>query len=287
MNGDNSSRLLASAIDQCSDHELIPDVLSAIFSKVDFRSLVALCCVCKKWQQVATTAEVSKQVIYNAVAFGPDQWAKYMHKEATDEEVQTALAMLPSDIMKILHSPCPVFPSSGKQVKDTHELVYIGTEMTLASLGALVEANLNSNSRKNKGYAFISPQVLERLDKPVEKGHWVLMSKDVLGGEDTGPEGSRGKTYAVQTKMVAELTVRSGENYMVPNTLEAVAVLIAHLLKSDQYIFGRGTCTFCKEKMAGGDQIVVGEFSPYGLIVDFSYTIGDSDGVAGLRKFFL
>ena len=270
------------------------DVFSLIFSNLDLPSLRTARCICQNWKRAASVVNVSKLVTYNTLAFGPDQWAKHMGKVATDEEIRAALSILPANIEKILCSPCPVFPGSGKLVKDTHVLVYIDqsvgrTAIILTSSGELLEAKLDGSNRKNKGFEYIHPEVLSKLNKPVDQAHWVLMTKDVLGGDDLGPNGSRGKAYATQEKMVEELAERSGELYEVPQTLEAVAALIAHFLKSGKFIFGRGddlwTYTRCKEELINGYRVGVGGFASAGLSVNGSYDFAVS-GVAGLRKFF-
>lgn len=161
-----------------------------------------------------------------------------------------------------------------------------GESFTLNALGKL---------NGGKAYEYINPKVREQLgDIPVEEAHWVLMTKDVLGEKERGPKGSRGKDYPTQEKMVAELAERSGEAYTVPQTLEAVPVLIANLLKSGGGdIFGRGnglwTYTRCQEEVCdeyGVWHVSVGGLAPSGLDICHNYDC-DNSGVAGLRKFFL
>lgn len=286
-------------------HMLNSDVLSVILANANEPSLLAARLVSKEWNKIIGDDRDLLSKVKNKVAFGPEDWAKHMGIRISDEDIKAAYVMLPENIEQILNTLCPVFPESGKLVKDTHMLVYIPSsvngkdingneitkEITLSSLGDLVEKRLSKEggSRRVAGYRYIWDKVLEKLDKPVEEVHWMLMTKDVLGGMDTGVNGSRGKTYTVQQEMVKKLSKDSDVDYVVPKTLEAVAAIISQFLRTNEHLFGQGdrlwTYTRCEENI-GGYQLVVGGFAPVGLYVLSNVDCGVS-GVAGLRKFFL
>jgi hypothetical protein len=265
---------------------LIPDVLSLICSHGDFLPLFGSCRqVCKGWNAALPSM---KRIIHDYFAFSPQKWAMHIGKELSDEEKGAAYKMLPDKILEILVSPCPASPpDSKKRVVDTHVLVYIGTELSLSTLGKLAEKYLPQKGRAREvaGYEHIYSRILAGLDKPVEKPYWVLMTKDVLGGEDR-VNGSRRKSYPEQQNMVRELSTSSETEYHVPKTLEAVAVIIARFLKDKTYLFSKnpGTYTRCEEEIESW-QIVVGGFAPAGLRVNDDCYDRGSVGVAGLRKF--
>ncbi len=283
-----------------------PNVIEEIFSKLP--NLEAARLVNKQWRELIVPRvdekivpcknpnlqqKVMEQAELQKIAIGPRDWAVFCGATLpTDEDIQAAYACLPDNIHEILYSLCPVFPETGNLVKVTHVLVYISNLITPTSLGKLAETKLDKETpRRVEGYSHIWPKVLEKLDKPVGEAYWILMTKDVLGRENLGPTGSRNKRYDRQKTMVEDLAKRTGIAYTIPQTLEAVAAVIAHLLKSNAYIFGRGNnlCTYtrCKEDFDGDDNhVVVGGFASAGLNV-FNRYVSDNVGVAVLWKFFL
>lgn len=287
-------------------HKIPNDVFSVIFAHAGEQSLGSLMS-CKsvntQWKKILFNDCALRSKVENKIAFGPEDWAQHMGMRISNEDIQAAYAMLPDNMEQILNSPCPVSTEEGKLVKDTHMLVYILSsisekdkdgnvitkDITLRSLGELVEDRLSKEgkSRDVEGYGFILDKALEQLDKSVGEGHWVLMTKDVLGGMDT-VKGSRNKPFTVQQDMLKELSKDCGADYVAPKTLEAVAAIIAQFLRTREFLFGRGeqlwTYTRCEEKI-GNYQMVVGAFAPVGLNVCGRYYGCDIIGVAGLRKF--
>ena len=289
--------------------KLNSDALSVILANTNDHSLSAAKLISKGWNKIIVDNPYHPDLLIklkSKVAFGPEDWAKHMGICISDEDIRDAYVRLPDNIEQILNSPCPVsLPEEGKFVKDTHLLVYIPPfvsgkdinereitqEITLSSLGKLIDEQLSEarNPRQMPGYSFIWDGALKQLDKSVEEGYWVLMTKDVLGGTDIGVNGSRNKSYEDQQAMVNKLTEDCGVDYVVPKTLEAVAVIIAQFLRGKARLFGDNPWTYirCKEKL-GNNQMVVGGFAPVGLCVSFSFSshfVHDYIGVAGLRKF--
>jgi hypothetical protein len=278
-------------LDQCPINDLPTEVLGEFFKHLNLGGLLACSLVNKQWQKAITNAPQCKEKIrvLREIAFGPQHWAKFAKVSApTDEEIQKAYLPLPQNIDEILKSQCQAFPKSEKLVRETHELVYISGKITLTNLGLIltnlgliVESKLETGTRDVKGYQYISENIITDLDKPIDQPHWVLMTKDVL-------EGSRNLSYDQQQAMVQKLSETSGETHSVPKIHEAVAVAIAHLLRSNEFLFGRGnpwTHTRCEESIEGC-QVVVGGFAPAGFLVSSRNGDNGRIGVAGLRRFF-
>ena len=109
------------------------------------------------------------------------------------------------------------------------------------------------------------------------KSGWVFMTEDVL-------PGSRGKPYAIQEGLVANLDRQTP--YEVPTTLKAVVCISTKYLKSGKRLFNdkQWTYTRCQEQVQGY-HILIGGFGTAGLSVDFInlYNIA-CDGVGALRS---
>ncbi|MBA3603582.1 MAG: hypothetical protein H0W50_08075 [Parachlamydiaceae bacterium] len=273
---------------------LPPECFACIFhhlNTINLAGLLASVLVNKKWQ---------KNIIYNSdksddlkskidevhkLFLGPQQWAKfYGIKFCSDEEIQKAFSILPRDIFETLNSKCSVFPTSEKLVKETHTLVYVsklinGRKITLTNLGKLairklpldkskvVFDNISSyypgmERKKLEGYKYIRADVVAVLDKSLDQPHWVLLPIDLL-------EGSRGRCYEAQKKMVQELSKKSGFSYTVPKTIDAVASIIGHFLRSKEYLFGLATYIRCQHNI-DRHQVAVGNFKEEGLCVNSS-----------------
>lgn len=178
---------------------------------------------------------LKQKIQVNEIAIGPRQWAAFSHRFSpiSDKEVQAAYSLLPTDIHLILQRSCPVFPESGKLIKDTHTLAYISeAENAFDALKFVMSLNYPGVLQKNMYDQFVSHEQfskgiknhVESLEKPF-KDCWVLMAKDVLGGYDQAPR-SRGKSFVEQVEMVNALALLSGLPYKVPRTVEATSALM-------------------------------------------------------------
>ncbi len=269
---------------------LPPECFALIFqhlNSINLAGLLASVLVNKQWHTniMINSAELKLMIKeVNQIFLGPQQWSQFFKiKFCLDEEIQKAFSILPHDIFKILNSLCHVFPSTGKLVKETHTLVYVSKrinerEITLTTLGKLAAIKLplkiskvmfdNISSyypgieKKQKGYRFIRADILAVLNKSLDQPHWVLLPTDLL-------EGSRGRCYESQKKMVQELSEKSGFSYTIPKTIDAVASIIGHFLRSNDYSFGLATYMRCQHTI-DRHQVAVGNFKEEGLCVTSS-----------------
>lgn len=207
--------------------------------------------------------------------FGERDWERFAGRVTTAPS-------LPPNIEEILHGPCPCFP--GKQVRETHLLVYLptaldGQPLTLKSLGELAKRYL---PRSNTGYNLLYHEIVKQLgDTPLAKSSWALMTTDVL-------PGSRYRSYAEQQGLVTALAARTLAAYEVPRTLEAAICILTHYFKNQTRLFNvfpQPTYTRCQENV-NGNPIYVGGFSTYGHDVHIFSEDHINVGIAGLRKFF-
>ena len=117
------------------------------------------------------------------------------------------------------------------------------------------------------------------------KSHWVMLSKDVLGGDDC-INGTRNKKFEIQEKSVKD------EGFEIPNLIDVVVNLFMHNLKTGDFIYSdrsnghKWTYTRVQEENSDGHRIIVGGFSALGLVVsnrDCGYG-NDMIGAACARK---
>ncbi|MHA7878103.1 MAG: hypothetical protein ACX93T_04280, partial [Bacteroidota bacterium] len=224
-------------------------------------------------------------------AFGAQAWYDYF---GVDVDTEPAL---PSDIVSILNEESPFMldrETSPQRVGANHLLTLIPRYVkipggpylpfTLNRLGALAEGRYFPNNEE--GYQYYDRDVrtqfgTEYLDKP----YWLLMTYDVL-------QGTRGKTYTEQRKMVEKY---SSKGWVLPNILEAatsILVCYAQSGKRQECLFSEEpwTCTRCctPNQLVGSQwTLAVGGFGPTGLVIGYDYVSeGDSYGVAGCRRFY-
>ncbi|MBS0615367.1 MAG: hypothetical protein JSR58_02290 [Verrucomicrobia bacterium] len=212
-----------------------------------------------KWQNHTNDLE--------KVVFGKEAWNAHFGDVGEVDPIPEAL-------VKALEEPCPFI--KGKKVKETHIACWIptsvnGTPLNLNTLGELVQKPLQGNTSK---YEYIWPQAkTDHGDKPIEKGHWILLTKTVL-------EGSRNKTYDQQKQLVESYSV-----YEVPTVLSTAIALFMHHARTGERLYNDNpwTVTRCQEK-SDGWSLVVGGFAAGGLHVHDTY-VNEFIGVGGLRKF--
>ena len=272
--------------------ELVLNVLSCL----NLCQLGTVCLVSKQWKQLSSEPILWKNAVYQDIAFSSPKWARCFGEDIVKEEDrQEEFSSLPMNIAEILKSPGPAFP--GKRVIDTHMLVRLpktlNGELSLNSLGNLTKLYFPENSQ---GYLEADPIILEELgDRPINKSYWVLMTKGIL-------PGSKNKYYDEQQKIVANLL-----GYEIPETLECTACILSQYFDSRVRLFSgynlqdiindeglihcsdifdyEQTYTRCKDVVHDYLQVVVGRFSPSGLILQNDYYHSQFMGIAALRRF--
>jgi U-box domain-containing protein len=215
---------------------------------------------------------ISTKITLPAIAFGKEKWATYFGDVGEEPP-------LPPDIDKILAAQCPFLP--GKKVSETHLLVLIpktvnGRPLNLKFLGELVQKPLQGNATKYKNF-----YLGEYTDPPAPKSHWALMTRDVV-------EGSRGRSYSDQQKLMTDNNQKAKLPYEIPTVLDAAVCIFMEYVRTGTRLYSDNpyTFTWCQEKYDANWYLVVGGFSAAGLFVHRGRNfVNVSSGVGGLRKF--
>ena len=203
------------------------------------------------------------------------------------------------ELEAFLNSPCPLYPGSGKKVRETHLLTLIPATVKkvdsesevieepycLDTLGELIQHPLQGPASKYASYHVTDD---DKVNAPV-KSYWVLLSRDVL-------PNSCNKTYAKQLSQIE--AIRQG--YELPGMLEvATSILMEHArsgqrlygarpLRSDQRLYENSPLTYTRcQELGSSGHMFVGGLSPSGL--DFLNYFDDDcygcNGVGVQRKF--
>ena len=177
---------------------------------------------------------------------------------------------LPPNIFEILNRSCPIY--KGKRVEETHFLSLI--PQNLESLNSLKQDLFDKGKVRSH---FLRPEHSEEYENlPLEKTHWVLMTKDVL------PK-SKGQTDQILIDKIHDLARRTYLNYQMPTLQQAFVAIATHEVATGEKLYPLGTYTRVQNPNHR-ERFVVGGFNFYGLEVN--YTKKDSDpriGVAALR----
>jgi hypothetical protein len=264
--------------------------LENIIEDFELCSYVSAGLVCKAWNiKITDMTSNVKKMICNPAIFGLWEWAKHMGlcKKITFSEVRNSMAILPSDILEIINAPCSVFQE--KTVIKTHHCVYIptsicGQDFHFVLLGKLIAPLVQKNTSSPEGYAWVPQACLKMMNTTTEKAHWVVMDNDFLGGDDTGPQGSRNKPFSIQMQMVKDLAKCTEKNYQVPEALEAVAVLVAHFLENGKTAFLgvlMSSSTFIDNR-----NVSVGEMDGYGIYLALNSDALVHKGVVPVLRFY-
>ncbi len=123
-------------------------------------------------------------------------------------------------------------------------------------------------------------------DKTVEpfKTHWVILSKDVLGGMDL-EKGTRKKSFTIQEKKVKE------GGYEIPNLIDVLVSVMLHNLETGKFVYPEegmsghhlSTYTRVQEKDIDDFPLSVGDFSALGLFITSDHA-SDCIGASCARK---
>ena len=143
-----------------------------------------------------------------------------------------------------------------------------GKPLTLSSIDRFVSDSKNGKDAFKSNYLYPLSSIFGITDKTVKpfKAHWVMLSKDVLGGADL-VNGTRNKNFATQEKLVKEA------GFEIPNLIDTVVSVFLHNLETGDFVYPDKSsvhqCTFTRvqERNSRGHQIVVGNFSALGLKV--------------------
>lgn len=216
------------------------------------------------------------------IAFGKEKWEKYLGNVGP-------IPHLPSQIHKILNSPCPFWRE--KKVEQTHLLVLLpetlnGIRLSLDRLGEIMR-----NSKRNPTgfyYTWFGPEQYKYKDSGTHSSRWVLMTHDVL------PQ-SRNKTYEEQLKLLGNF-----HKYSPPKLFEAAIVIFTNYIDMGMTRFRRvgenRTYTRCQESVFAQEgrekpyhyRMVLGGMQPVGLLINEPLTACAAGvaaiGLAAVRK---
>ncbi|MBA3603685.1 MAG: hypothetical protein H0W50_08605 [Parachlamydiaceae bacterium] len=241
--------------------EVFPlEVVREITNYADFDTSKILLRVSKGMNNVISSQNEERRKLVKGMAFGKEEWLKFYDQDIGNEP------LFPRNIIEIL-----------KSVGDSFFLTLIPKGQSVKSFGELSKKYFPTSTGYDED---VFKPILEVLETPNDKSYWALMSKDVLNG-------SRGKKFEAQQKMVAEFFQNANVNCKVPTALEAVVSILTHHVRSGERLFSDNPITYTRcLDVYKGYQVVVGGFALSGLRVHYYYSDGDDRlGVAALRKF--
>jgi hypothetical protein len=187
-----------------------------------------------------------------AKPFGPSEWKRYFDLNVQD-------TALPSEIHKILASPCPFF--RGKTVAETHLLTLVPEGMTLEKLQTLVS---NPIRGERTGFRYIGEEVKKQYYTTSSgRAHWVLMTKGVI------PESSN-KTWEEHQNMANNY---QKQGYKLLSLIDGAVCLLLEYVQTGQSSYPNepNVSTVCADtcSLVGGAPLPcnIGSFDSKGLWV--------------------
>lgn len=253
--------------------ELPVDIWRAIAGLLDISSVFKLSRVCQGLLGLRTDMQVLKIQYENHLAdledvvFGKKAWNTYFGDVGEVDPI-------PELLIKALEQPCPFWPD--KKVKETHIACWIpekvnGIDLNLNSIGEFIKKPLHGHAGD---YSRVSlPKIAEYGSATVKKGHWILLTKNII-------KGSKNKSQEEQKKFL-----KAYPGYEMPIMLSTVIALLIHHAKTGKYFYSvEWDFTRCQEKNRGESWAVAGIENEGIYIYTYRDTEGDP-GVGGLRNF--
>ena len=227
----------------------LPDEACFEIVKLSNSNLLALSCVNKQFEKL--TNDYAKSYRPEG-CFGKAEWISYGGNPG--DEPYLPLKMIQD------------FDSSKYMLTFIPETIN-GEELTLSSFDRFVSDYKNGKDafESNYRHPLSSAGINDKTVKPF-KAHWVMLSKDVLGGADL-VNGTRNKNFVTQEKLVKEV------GFEIPNLIDTVVSILLHNLETGNFVYSdtsngrQWTFTRVQEQSSRGYQIVVGGFSALGLLV--------------------
>ncbi len=256
------------------------DVLPIIFQNVK-TDLPNLALVCKNWTVIVDNQQF-RESICPAKAFGSREWKEYIGVDAGKEPLLPRRAygdmQNGNHYLTFIPEKVKMTQVNGK-VDDTSMDIEEVKEVPLDSLEVI--GNLVSNPIKGNIIGFTQhswPQALQEK-RNLEKPHWVLISKEIIG---------RNKSYEDQQKLAKE------ENDKVPGTkisglIDTVISVFMEYVRSGERNFIWDSAKI-KYNIARVNELTIGwriclDFAPSGLGVSHNYNAShEGVGFAFARK---
>ncbi len=249
------------------------DVLPIIFQNVK-TDLPNLALVCKNWTAIVDNQQF-RESICPAKAFGSREWKEYIGVDAGEEPLLPRRAygdmQNGSHYLTFIPEKVKMTQVNGK-VDDTSMDIEEVKEVPLDSLEVI--GNLVSNPIKGNIIGFTQNSWPEALQEKrnLEKPHWVLISKEIIG---------RNKRYEDQQKLAKE------ENDKVPGTkisglIDTVISLFMEYVRSGERNFiwdsAKNEYNMARvNELTNGWRFGLG-FAPSGLVV-YGLCDGPGEGV--------
>jgi hypothetical protein len=216
-------------------------------------------------QNVAPSQEETYVPKAPAVAFGAAKWAYYVGDVGKEPP-------LPSNIVQIMESPCPIWP--GKKIKETFVLCLRPKTINGRPYGVRSVISYFQQPKQGHKSLYTYCDLGLYTDVPLADAEWFLLSRDVL-------PGSRGLAPEQMHDLVVALSQRAGVTFQIPKVLDTVLAALTQHVESGAYLFGKEpqwTETICQEKYSYGP-LRVGGYSWDGLKISRA-SIEKSQGTA-------
>ena len=251
------------------------DVTRIIFqnAKADLHQLAL---VCKEWRNLADD-KVLRETIRPAKAFGSREWKEYIGVDSGEElplprraygdmeKGNYYLTFIPKTVM--------VTQENGK-IDDTSMDIEVVKEVPLDSLEVIGKLAANAIKGNKIGYYADSWQHALQEKRNLEKPHWVLISKEIIG---------RNKTYEQQRKLVQEEN-KNNPGTNISGLMDTAISIFMEYVRSGERNYIRDAAKneynwVRVNEQTQGARLCLG-FAPAGLYVDDRY--GDALDAVGL-----
>ncbi len=246
-------------VDPTSQQSSLPiDAIRIIFQnlKEDFHKLAL---VCKEWRNLADD-KVLRETIRPVQAFGTQEWKKYIGVDAGEEPL---LPRRTYGVMDIGNSYLTFIPEKVKMIQvngkvdDASMGIEVVKEVPLDSLEVIGKLVSNPTKGNKIGYDPTSWQEFIEAKVNLEKSHWVLISKEVIG---------RNRTYVQQQELVARTRAR------ISDIIDTVTSVFMEYVRSGERNFvcdpsGIYQSTYVRVNARTREHRVGLGFTPSGLLV--------------------
>ncbi len=261
------------------------DVQRIIFqnAKADLHNLAL---VCKDWRNLADD-KVLRETICPAKAFGSRDWKEYIGVDAGEELPLPRRAYGDMErgnhYLTFIPKTVKVTQENGK-VDDTSMDIEGVKEVALDSLEVIGKLVSNPTKGNKIGYYANSWQEALQEKRNLEKSHWVLISKEIIG---------RNKSYEDQQKLAEEENKNiSGTN--ISGLMDTAISMFMEYVRSGErnfiYDSAKNEYNWVRVNeltVTDGWRLGLG-FAPSGLYVDSYYDYpNESVGFAFARKSFV
>lgn len=189
-------------------------IISNIFSKYHFKTLLSLATVNKRFSILIDDPVLLKWVIFRDMTFNPYDWKlRFGEKSQGALDHDLSFKLLPEHIGAIFKGACPLNPQ--KKLGETHAIVWKPANLSVNNYVKLIKEKTKFAIEITKSH--------EQFDNLTEKGEWVVISK-----------------------VSYNICVQELKDLCLPTPLEATLCGSANYLKYRKRIFGKFESTMCQ-----------------------------------------